>query len=308
MITGIDYSFSKPNLAGIKKSGFQFICRYLSYDSGKNISIEELKEALSLDLSVVLVWETYSKRALKGYLSGWYDGLQALSQSKALGIIGRPIYFAVDFDASPSQQVIIDRYLAGVSKAIGESSVGVYGSYWVVKRCAENKSAQWFWQTYAWSGGNIYPLAHIHQYQNGVRAWGGVYDLNKAKQKDYGQYPIKTPEIEGDEDMLAIIQFEKDGPRQWMVDFGAKTRWLIPGPFQKVWIQAVAKGYFGKPIPEVKGLQTGSLKDMFIEIGSPSDNRLVDSSIPLTITTADMNKIAEAVRKELGESLTTPEE
>jgi len=39
---------------------------------------------------------------------------------------------------------------------------------------------RWFWQTYAWSGGQVHPATHILQYSNGHRLGGVDCDYNKA--------------------------------------------------------------------------------------------------------------------------------
>ena len=64
----------------------------------------------------------------------------------------RPIYFSCDFDAAPTDQAAIDSYLTGVADVISLDRTGVYGSYYVVQRCFDNKTAGWAWQTAAWSG------------------------------------------------------------------------------------------------------------------------------------------------------------
>ena len=187
---GIDYSWARPGAANIKAAGYDFICRYLSYDPGKNISASEAQDALNNGLGIILVWETTASRALSGRAGGIEDANEALRQANAVGQPNfLPIYFAVDFDASPAQQGAIDEYLRGAGTVLGPAYVGVYGGYWVVKRCLDNGSAKWAWQTYAWSGGNIDPRIHIYQYLNGG-AFNGQADLNEAKQTNFGQWGI----------------------------------------------------------------------------------------------------------------------
>ncbi len=187
---GLDFSWARPGAANIKAAGYDFICRYLSYDAGKNISAGEAQDALNHGLGIILVWETTANRALSGRAGGIADANEAVKQANAAGQPNfLPIYFAVDFDATPAQQGAIDEYLRGAGTVLGSAYVGVYGGYWVVKRCLDNGSAKWAWQTYAWSGGNIDPRIHIYQYLNGG-AFGGQADLNEAKQTNFGQWGI----------------------------------------------------------------------------------------------------------------------
>lgn len=190
---GIDYSWFRVGGANIKAAGFNFVCRYLSYNPGKNISAAEAADLLNNDLGIILVWETTATRALSGRAGGIADAHEALNQANACGQPNfLPIYFAVDFDATPAQQGAIDEYLRGAGQVLGPEWVGVYGGYWIVKRCFDNGSARWGWQTYAWSGGNIEGRAHIYQYLNGG-AFGGQADLNRSLKDNFGQWVHPAP-------------------------------------------------------------------------------------------------------------------
>lgn len=181
---GLDYSWARPDLNQVAARGYRFICRYLSYESGKNISVNELNNARSLGLDVVLVWETTANRALSGWNGGVADGLAAAAQRFALGVDTKaPQYYAVDFDAAPRDQSAIDAYLRGANSVL-PCPTGVYGSYYVVERCLANGSAVLGWQTLAWSGGLVSP--HAHLYQNGKQDFNGTCDVNVALQDYYG--------------------------------------------------------------------------------------------------------------------------
>lgn len=185
---GLDFSYSRPDPGYVKSQGFSFIARYLSYTPGKNISRREADAALAAGLAVVLVWETYANRPLSGYSGGVADAREAAAQALSVGQpASRPIYFAVDWDASSRELPAIDDYLRGAASVFGAGRVGVYGSYTVVKHCLEAGSAAYGWQTYAWSGGRLYDGSHLYQYSNGE--WGGSVDFNRALKPDYGQWP-----------------------------------------------------------------------------------------------------------------------
>jgi hypothetical protein len=80
---------------------------------------------------------------------------------------------------------------------MGAARVGVYGGYWVIKRCAENGTARWLWQTYAWSGGHLSSAAHLYQYNNGEKIAGSSVDFDRALKPEFGQWraaPIILPD------------------------------------------------------------------------------------------------------------------
>ena len=187
MDKGCDYSSARPGGAALKAAGFAFAVRYLAEDR-RGLTTAEAADLHANGIAIPLVYESRATRALGGWQAGVDDGAYALSLARRLGVPDdRPIYFAVDFDASEAQQAPINDYLRGCASVMGAERVGVYGGFWVVKRCAENGSAHWFWQTYAWSGGRQYPGNHIYQYKNGE--WGGSIDLDEAYGDDYGQWP-----------------------------------------------------------------------------------------------------------------------
>lgn len=189
MAEGVDYSWARPGGAALKAAGKDFAVRYLYPDGqgGKGLDASELGDLQANGIEVPVVYESYASRAKEGHDAGAADAKIAQAALDALHLpTNMPIYFAVDYDAPESDQGAIDDYLRGAASVIGADRVGVYAGYWIVKRCAENKSAAWFWQTYAWSGGNWYPGNHIEQYKNGQQLNGEV-DFNRSKQDNYGQ-------------------------------------------------------------------------------------------------------------------------
>jgi hypothetical protein len=196
---GLDYSWARPNPAEIKARGYDFVCRYLSYDAGKNISPQEAQDLLNNNLGIILVWESTATRALAGKQAGIEDAWEALNQANAIGQPNYlPIYMAVDFDATESQQGAIDDYLRGAAQVFGSDWVGVYGGFYIVKRCLDHGTAKWGWQTLAWSGGQVDPRVHI--YQNGGTDFNNRADINEARQDNFGQWvrnvapPAPAPE------------------------------------------------------------------------------------------------------------------
>lgn len=216
MPKGLDYSFARPSPDSVKSGGYDFICRYLSAVPGKNISADEANHAFSAGLSIALVWESTANRSLDGFTAGSEDAQNALQLAQVSNCGNIPaIYFAVDFDASEADQVKIDDYLKGAASVLGLPRVGVYGSYWVVKRCFDNGTVSWGWQTYAWSGKNWDNRAHLRQIQNGVKFNGMDVDIDEALDANYGQ----ISSVNNDQDMqnMQVVidnkqnEFRRDG-------------------------------------------------------------------------------------------------
>jgi hypothetical protein len=188
MANGVDYAWGRPGGAVLAAAGKTFACRYASLDSSKNLTRAEADDLAAHGVSCVLVWETTANRALAGQDAGAADARAALQQAAACGMPDdRPVYFAVDFDATLGQQATIDAYLQGAASVLGARRVGVYGGYWVVSRAMQVKAAAWGWQTVAWSGGQWYDGAHIRQDGNEVIA-GVDCDKNTASAADFGQW------------------------------------------------------------------------------------------------------------------------
>ena len=187
----VDYSGSRPDPKKVKAAGYGAVARYLFAPTpgGKGISKAEATAVRAAGLGLVVVYESYAGRAVEGQAAGVIDGKTALALARSIGFPdSRPIYFAVDFPATSTQQPAIDAYLRGAASVIGAARIGVYGSYYVVERCYTNKTSQWFWQTRGWSNGKISSHTHFYQYLNGQMVGNANVDLNESKQDDFGAW------------------------------------------------------------------------------------------------------------------------
>lgn len=195
---GVDYAGGRPSPAALVAHGYSFACRYLSPGGpalpGKLLTPEEYIALTGAGVAVVANWETVSDRMRGGRDAGVSDAVNATAALIKVGHpLDRPVYFSADFDATPGDQVTIDAYLGGVASVLGLERTGVYGGYWVVKRCLDNGTARWAWQATAWSGGQVDPRAHMLQHVAAVVVDGVECDVNEALQPDYGQHPTATP-------------------------------------------------------------------------------------------------------------------
>jgi hypothetical protein len=185
-IFGLDYAWGNPQPVLFKRAGVKFVMTYVSHDPSKDPGRAERDALKKAGIKVGLVFESTSGRALAGFDAGKQDAAFAKDRAHVLGLDGMPIYFAVDFDATDAQKPTIARYLEGAVSVLGKSHVGVYGGYHVVKYLVNMKTCDWFWQTYAWSGGAVHPSTHIYQYSNGHSVAGVSCDFNKASQAGLG--------------------------------------------------------------------------------------------------------------------------
>ena len=194
---GVDYSWARPDPNGLHAEGWQFAARYLSHDtSGKTLGASEANALWAAGVDVVVVWEDGADNALGGFGQGVADAQAADALATAAGMPGgRPIYFAVDFDAQPYQQGAIDAYFQGVASVIGLGRTGAYGGYGLVARSFDDGVVTWGWQTYAWSYGNWDARAQLRQTLNGITAAGdgACCDRDEAQANDYGQWHANKP-------------------------------------------------------------------------------------------------------------------
>lgn len=186
---GIDYSWARPGGAAIKAAGKKFVVRYLYEDGlgGKGLDAGELADLLANGLELCLVYQQGTDTLKQGRSMGIAHAQAAQREINRLGLPAKSVvYFAADWDASPADQAVIDDYLRGAASVIGIERTGIYGKADVMQRCMQNKSATWFWQTYAWSRGRVQEGIHLYQYLNGQNLNGAV-DYNRTSLDNYGQ-------------------------------------------------------------------------------------------------------------------------
>lgn len=211
-IFGVDLASPVTNPAAVKAAGAHFVCRYVSTPGNpKNLSKHEADALKAAGLGVVVVFETTANRALAGHAAGASDAQTARQQAAACGApSGRPIYFAVDFDAT-GHTASVNAYLAGAASVLGKTGTGVYGGLAAVKAALDAGIVAYAWQTYAWSGGAWDKRAQLQQYENGKTLAGHSVDYDRAMTADYGQWQYQPPRrISG----YALSYTDKGGHRR----------------------------------------------------------------------------------------------
>lgn len=183
MAKGFDCStpLTAETAAKFFADGYEFVCRYLVPSGSKRLTAEEAERISEAGLKIVSVFETTAERALGGREAGLADGASALEVAAE---VGQPeesaIYFAVDFDATDDQMPTIIEYIQAASEATPNYLTGVYGSYAVVEAVRASGACSRFWQTYAWSNGQVSEARNIYQYQNDITVNGIAVDLDES--------------------------------------------------------------------------------------------------------------------------------
>lgn len=288
-LLGLDYAGGVPGASAIADAGYTFVCRYLTPGGpglpGKLLTPGEYQALQAAGIAVVLNWETTADRMKAGFAAGQTDAKTADSTARSLGVPSdRPIFFSADWDTSAADQTSIDAYLAGVASVIGLARTGVYGSYYVCKRCLDNGTATWAWQTGAWSGGQIELRSHIYQ-RIGTQVVGGVEcDVNEALQSpDYGQHPCSHPL--GVPDMPAGTIPSGPQTTKLVMPIGPSVSALVArgwlslsssedAPNGHVWIQGLKGGIADYDVP------MGKDKRWWIELPDGTDQMTVHTNSP----------------------------
>jgi hypothetical protein len=164
MSKGIDTAENcQAKVTEIKNAGYDFVCRYYNVNCpSKNLTLAEAKAISKAGLYIVAVWENgYPTDA--SYFSeskGEQDGKNAYNYAK--NTIGqpynKPIYFAVDYDASYSDVLgVVSDYFKGVAAAFkaagGQYDIGIYGSGYAcsnIMKSNSNVKYAWLAQSTGW--------------------------------------------------------------------------------------------------------------------------------------------------------------
>jgi hypothetical protein len=196
-LEGVDYSYDRPDPAKLVAAGKHFACRYLSDEPVKNLTRAEADAGAKAGLWWVVVWEAGHGQTTP---PATWCAAESVKQAKAVGVpAGRPIYFAVDFDAQSSQFNAIEDFLLEYAAHLSPYVAGIYGGEAVVTEMLDRGVTDWAWQTYAWSDTRD-PRAKLWQYSNNVELVGANVDLDRAYADDYGQWrPNQLPEGEDDD-------------------------------------------------------------------------------------------------------------
>jgi len=182
MIKGFDCAtkLTLTTAKGLRSEGFEYVARYLG-NSWKSFDKTEVTAIKAAGLKLISVFQKSANHA--AYFTeaqGVADAEEAMKYATAVDQPrGTAIYFAVDFDSQSSHTKAIRTYFNAVKKTLKDYKLGVYGSYTTVQ--AVKELVDYYWQTYAWSRGEVADFIHMHQYENDVKVAGVAIDRNIIK-------------------------------------------------------------------------------------------------------------------------------
>jgi len=162
---GCDFAWTKPDPTALRNAGYSFVLGYISNDASKDLSGAQIAAYAKAGLRVGLVYETTANRVLSGAAGGNADGIAANTAANSRGYAANaPLFYAVDFDAQPSDFATIAAYGNAFNLA-NPRPVGVYGSYAIVEHLVTPgmQPNQVGWQTAAWSSGLLSAKANLYQ-------------------------------------------------------------------------------------------------------------------------------------------------
>ncbi len=197
--TVADYSFSRPDLLVLKAAGYSGVIRYVgwspqSVDQGdKIISTQEADRIYAAGLGLALVFQTGKYRPTDGAPGGYVDAETAIAHANHLGYRG-VLFAAIDYDTALTDLVYQYLYNFHVTVKRAGFKSGVYGGVRIVRAVATEIQMDYYWQTIAWSYGEIADEAHIHQ-QTQFQLGGGTIDHNEILAAIPFYHPTITPKI-----------------------------------------------------------------------------------------------------------------
>lgn len=227
---GIDCAtpITRDTASKLAELGALFVGRYLvpNYPSlaWKRLTQDEVQECTEQGIKILSVFELSAGDMKGGADAGASHGALAYQEAQAIQQPeGTPIFFAVDFEASENDYDAIEQYLRAAKEQIPGYKIGVYGSFYVVEEMARRGAADYLWQTYAWSGGNIPVSAHVYQHQNDTTLADISVDIDDFYTDEVAwNYNTQTPEQQLKEEPV-MEEISVDEAIQILVDNGVIT-------------------------------------------------------------------------------------
>lgn len=191
-------------------NGYSFVLRYLAPNTTlyqwKRLNLNETTLLSNYGLKIGAVYETSANRPTGGYNYGKIDGKRALDCAVENNIPDHGcIYFAVDFDAQPSDFDLIEEYFKGAKEQIGDHPIGIYGSYYTIEEMYKRNVADYYWQCVGWSKGNISDHADIYQKEWDKPYAGITVDFNEMYDKA-GLWNLGE-EMDGEKIWNALVEY-----------------------------------------------------------------------------------------------------
>lgn len=180
---------TKSSLQTLISGGYTFVGRYL----GSHLTSDEVKLITEGGLYIVSLYEKNpTKLSYFTAAQGQLDAIRAIKKAKDLGQpLRTPIYFTVDYDASPSDiRGGINTYLEAIrdefKKEGNPYKLGLYGSGMVLKYFQNTYTYTWLAGAAAWRESKDYTGWSIKQYANGTTIRSGAGSIKIDKDQSNG--------------------------------------------------------------------------------------------------------------------------
>lgn len=169
--------------------GYSFVGRYLNF-----LKPEE-KECISgRGLYIVSLYERGNPTQIRYFTTaqGENDAADAIRAARSIGQpTETPIYFTVDYDASPSDIAGgITQYLQAIKRVFAERGdpykLGLYGSGAVLSHFENTYTYTWLAGATAWRGSSKYTGWSIKQYGNNTTIGSGIGQITIDKDESNG--------------------------------------------------------------------------------------------------------------------------
>lgn len=197
----------------LKNKGILFIGRYFAViNTWKALTKDEAQKISDAGMYIVSIWQEVANHPDDfSYAQGKNDGKNAFNYAANIGQTpNTPVYFAVDFDATPPDKQKILDYFEGVRDGYKEYlskrrqdglpeiqyKIGVYGSYDVLEWCKKQGIVTYFFQAYppgwsSWRNSISWPSYNLRQISSEQKVCGINVDHVEAS-ADFGGWRYGT--------------------------------------------------------------------------------------------------------------------
>lgn len=165
MTAVLDYSAARPDLAAVRRLGYEGVIRYgcRTYrPDNVTLTADEYRTIVAAGLAIGIVIEFSADWLQEGYRTGYQVALASRAEERAMGMPDGVTYLAADYDitlggppASPAAvgncQRALDTMHGCADAWGGWQYVGGYGSRFFCEWLAANSPITELWSTDAWS-------------------------------------------------------------------------------------------------------------------------------------------------------------
>lgn len=239
-----DWGEGAVKMADVKSTGMTGICRYMSRNQKKNLTVKQRNDALALGLDIVLVFEDSATRATEGTDAGRADAFFSVLFAQQIGAPpGMTLRTTVDTDTTWDR---VRPYIVAWNETAAAHGYNgdLYAGFPVLAGAYDAGQSARGWQTVAWSKGQVHHSAVLLQDQFHVNISGVDCDSSLVLGDVNGwraqTHPTPTPK---DDDMEKVLYVAGDSSR-------GKRLYLGGGKVGAVMSGAAEHAYLAIGVPE----------------------------------------------------------